>query len=434
MAIVSLFLAPFNIKKHISLLISHGEHLPLEFSSLFLFFSELCALLFIFLVVFYKRKELFSLLREGWFFILFGLVGIISACVSDVGLFSFVFAIHLCVAIFFLCCIATVVRDNVVSVRDIIKVFAVNALIQSEVALLQFFHQSSLGLKILGEEVINEFTRGVAKIDTLGAIFYRSYGTVSHPNILGGILFVGLLAWIYLFVAPTKKQNTLFRAVTLIGLFITLAGLVVSFSRSAWIVSIIFCFICILVLFFKKNFKHAARELIIFTLVTSSMLLGIFGGVLVTRSAINSRDTAIQERVVYVTIAQKLISEYPFGVGIGNGITRAEREGLYDALGLTNTSTHQPVHNIYLLITEELGFLGGFIFVLAVFRIFFDRRKHLFTLDYLFPCLMALGLLCIGLVDHYMITSNVGRLLFFGILGIIMGLPRENDGKNGRHL
>jgi len=434
MAILIFFSIPFNIKKYISLLIQGETHFSLEFSSFFLFFSELLVLLFLFLVFFYKRKEILPIVKEGWFFLLLALVGCISISSSDSILFSVLSAIHIIIAILFLFGVATLFRADILSVRDIMKVFAVQAIIQTEIGLLQFFHQSSLGLKFLGEETIGELMRGIAKINSSGMIFLRSYGTLPHPNIFGGILFVGLMAWMYLFVVPSKRHGVFQRATALVGLFITTVGLVVSFSRSAWTVSMVAGVVCVLFLFFKKQLNHAARELILFYFVLFSLLVGIFGWLIIPRTTINQNDSAIQERVIYSRIAKTLIFEYPFGVGIGNGIVRAEQEGLYGANGLINPATHQPVHNIYLLIAEELGLLGLVLFLVAVFKIFIERRKNLFVIDYFFPSLIIIGLLCIGFFDHYIITSNVGRLMFFGVLGIIIGLPKTNDRKNGRHL
>ena len=434
MAILIFFFIPFNIKKYVDLLIPSGTHLSLEFSSFFLFFSELLVLIFLFLIFFYKRKEILLIIKEGWPFLLFVLVGFVSISSSDNILFGVLSAIHIGIAVLFLCSIAVLFRTNILSVRDVMKVFAINAIIQEEIGVLQFFQQVSLGLRFLGEETIGEFVRGIAKIDVPGMIFLRSYGTLPHPNIFGGILFVGLVAWMYLFITPSKKHGVFHRSIALVGLFITVAGLIVSFSRSAWIASVVMSVVCILFLFFKKQFKHAARELILFYFVIFSLLFGIFGWLIVPRASVGQNDSAIQERVIYSHIAETLIFEYPFGVGIGNSIIRAEQEGLYGANGLTNLATHQPVHNIYLLIVEELGLLGLILFLVALLKIFIERRKNLFMVDYFFPSFIIMGLLGIGFFDHYIITSNVGRLMFFGVLGIIIGLPKINDRKSGRHL
>ncbi|RJQ27783.1 O-antigen ligase domain-containing protein [Candidatus Parcubacteria bacterium] len=424
-AIIVFFLLPFNIKKYIGPLVPHAQNYSLEFSSIFLFVIELLVIAFIFIVFFYKKKELSLICRENWPFLVFSLLSFISVSVADNILLGVVFSFHILIAVLFMCCIGVLVRNHIISVRDIMKAFAVSALVQVEIALLQFLNQGSIGLRFLGEEVFNEFTRNIAKFNVFEALFLRPYGTLSHPNILGAVFVVGFIAWIYLFVAPSKRHGVAHRSVALIGLFFLALGLIVSFSRSAWFVSLFLYIICILFLFFKKQFKHTARELLIAGLVVGTTVFGIFGWAIVSRGTVEKTDSAIQERVIYSHIARSLINQYPFGVGVGNGIMSAEREGLYNTYKLTNLATHQPVHNIYLLVAEELGILGFIVFCFSIIKIIVERRKNLFLLDYFFPLLLITIFILTGFFDHYAITNNVGRLMFFGVLGIMIGLPRE---------
>jgi len=427
-AIISLFLIPLNIKKFIFPLISNIDYFPLELSSLFLYFSEIFIILFIFFVIFTKRKEFLSIVKFAWPLCLFIVLSLVSVLVSDVRVLSFISCVHLFIAILFSFTIATLVRSKIVLVRDVMKVFAISALLQAEIAILQFINQGSIGLNIFGEETINALTRNIAKVEAFGSIFIRSYGTFSHPNILGGFLVVGIIAWIYLFVSPSKQHGVFHRAVSLIGLFVVLLGLVFSFSRSAWIIAIISFILCITLLFRKKEYKHAARELVLSGMVFGLIIFGMVGWALVSRGNIKN-DSAINERSIYAHIAIDMTNDYPFGVGIGNGIIRAEQEGRYDAYGLTNKTTHQPVHNIYLLLTEELGVVGIIVFIFFIGHLFFVEKQKTHLPDISFLVIMFFSLLFIGLFDHYLLTLNTGRLMFFSILGIMVGLSINKEQK-----
>jgi len=424
MAILSIFLIPFNIKKFVALLISDGGHFSLELSSVFLYLSEIFSILFILFVVFTKRKEFLLSCRLFWpLFLLLG-ISVISITVSDSLLLSIVSFAHLFFITFFAVAIATVIRSQILLVRDVMKVFAVSSLLQAEIAILQFINQGSIGLSLFGEETINALTTNIAKIEALGSIFVRSYGTFPHPNILGGFLVLGIVAWVYLFVSPSKRHGVFHRATSLIGLFVVLLGLVFSFSRSAWIAALISLVSCVVVLFHKKGYTHAARELILSSMIFGLLLFGMVGWALVSRGNTHN-DPAINERNVYSRIAVDMVSEYPFGVGVGNGMIRAEQEGRYEAYGLTNKATHQPVHNIYLLIAEELGVVGIIVFLFFIGNLFIIKKQKTHLLDVSFLFIIFISLLFIGLFDHYLLTLNGGRLMFFSILGIIAGLSQR---------
>ena len=425
LGIIIFFLLPFNIKKYVGLLALGLQNYSLEFFNLFLYFTELLVLVFVVSVFFYKRKEFIALCKENWLFFVFFLTTLVSVSIADNAILALISAGHIFVGVLFMCGVGVLIRDHVISVRDIIKAIAVSGIIQVEIALLQFLNQKSLGLHLLGEEMVNGFTRNVAKINIFEMIFLRPYGTVAHPNILGGILVVSFFAWVYLFVAPSKRHGVLHRSISLIGLFLVSLGVAVSFSRSAWFALFFLIFLCLVFLFAKKHFRHAARELLMFNLFIGFTILGIFGWAIIPRSAVDVRDTAVNERAIYSNIAYSLITKYPFGVGAGNSVLRAEQEDMYSVRGLSGVTTHQPVHNIFLLLAEEVGVLGCLIFLISIIKTIIERRKNMVFLDYFFPFLFILVFFVTGLFDHYALTSNVGRLMFFGVLGIMGGLPKK---------
>jgi O-antigen ligase len=98
-----------------------------------------------------------------------------------------------------------------------------------------------------------------------------------------------------------------------------------------------------------------------------------------------------------------------FGVGLGNFLV-----ALPSSLPSRAIYFLQPVHNIYLLLLSEIGIVG--IGVLGwVLRSISWSKKYILSS----PITASLvGLLLLGLVDHYVLTLQQGRLLLTVLLGL----------------
>jgi hypothetical protein len=81
--------------------------------------------------------------------------------------------------------------------RAAIVAVAVMAVLQSIVGILQFSHQESIGLQMLGEPILSSYVGGVSTIEIGGGRILRAYGTFPHPNILAGFLALGLVSLAY---------------------------------------------------------------------------------------------------------------------------------------------------------------------------------------------------------------------------------------------
>jgi O-antigen ligase len=134
--------------------------------------------------------------------------------------------------------------------------------IQVIISVAQYYKQSSLSLKWLGEPILSPDLAGVAKIVLDGEKIIRAYGTFSHPNVLAGFLLMSLFISFYLLFFTKIKQNWQFLA--LIGLIsVQFLAFILTFSRTAWLASLfsLFCFIIIyysILLIFSKKLKDKA--------------------------------------------------------------------------------------------------------------------------------------------------------------------------------
>ncbi|MBI4050716.1 MAG: hypothetical protein HY396_01945, partial [Candidatus Doudnabacteria bacterium] len=84
---------------------------------------------------------------------------------------------------------------------------------------------------------------------------------------------------------------------------------------------------------------------------------------------------------------------------------------------------HQPVHNIYFLITAESGILALLVFVTILYYIVRRAVAHALAGRHAvlnFTLLIVLGgFLFIGLFDHYLWTIQQGSLIFWLTLGFL---------------
>jgi len=101
---------------------------------------------------------------------------------------------------------------------------------QSLVGVGQFIAQRDLGLRWLGEMVLNPAASGASVLEGPARIL-RAYGLMRHPNALGAILPLSLLAAVSLWARSAGR----WRLVWLALIVLDTAGLVVSFSRAGWL-------------------------------------------------------------------------------------------------------------------------------------------------------------------------------------------------------
>lgn len=255
---------------------------------------------------------------------------------------------------------------------------------------------------------LNPSMRGVSVVELAdGVRWLRVYGTLPHPNVLGGctLLFLSGPAALYL----TDQKHRPWALVLLVG---GAALLVLTFSRSVWL-GLGVAGLVIALRYRQFPLKRlAATGLATLTglLVTAVPLQRL----ILTRAGADSVGTETFSnagRVWLMEQAFRLIRDHPItGVGVGIFIVESALRTPYGYFV-------EPVHNVPLLIVAELGLPGaligvglGVLILLRVWRAT-QPRAILFSA-------MLLGLLCISFFDHYLWTLAPGRML----LGLALGL------------
>jgi O-antigen ligase len=406
-----------------------------QYGTILFYLTDLLLIfLFILSILSFRKNLSFSLKRKRspliaiiFWFILFSFASVFWSPDKELALYSFIKLIS-AIAIFF------IVINIKINWKKVFLVLLFSALIQSSLGLYQFLNQDTFNNSYLGLSEYSPGELGVSVIETPGRRWLRAYGGFTHPNILGGYLAITLLMSLY-FYSKRKIhsfKDLLLNILILISLNILFAGLIVSFSRSAWLIFIL-SFISFFIFSLLKKKKLITLNLIKILslfLMISFLFYSLAPYLFKTRLGLISRleTKSIEERIDYTTQAKSLIKDNLFfGTGIGN-YTLANHEKLNNN---QPAWYYQPVHNVYLLILAELGLVGLILFLfIAVYPFFIFIKKKFFNLKNIILFLSFLSLFIIMLFDHYLWTSHFGLLFFWLILGLFVKTINSIDKNN----
>ncbi len=262
------------------------------------------------------------------------------------------------------------------------------------------------------------------------------------------ILLIGTLTIVtfaLIFFAPTKKIRML--AIAQYG--ILLLGFVLTFTRSAWLTSVIATLI-VLAVVANRNRQIAAYLLVLFTplmlgvaLVLTTVSASTFenyglGGSLIARvlSIFDVEETAgsdsLQWRVYENTEAVRSISERPiFGVGLGNQyrpitIIQGEAAGHRTTDDITRLTRY--IHNSFLSMAVKMG-VPVLVFFLTIYGIFILKA---WNLQQLLPNgmhksivlgVIAIFIPCLFWAQFFSLYTESNHIIsiamFMGIVGVI---------------
>ncbi len=315
--------------------------------------------------------------------------------------------------------------------NKVVFIFTVAGLVQAILAIWQFFSQSIIANKWFGLSAHDPGTLGDLVIETSSGRWLRAYGSFPHPNMLAGFLVICLLLAIVtlVFYFSKKIYLTWQKMFIWLSLLLMYFALILTFSRSAWLVFLLCFLIFIAITIWQKNkfyflvLLKIGLILVLLTLVTFFILPDVWK-TRITGGRLEQMST--EQRGIYSEEAANLFKNNWYqGVGLGN-FTQATHQ-------LNNNKEawdYQPVHNIYYLSVIEIGILGGLL--LGVLFVWFGYvfYKFVFYLKFENLWLIGIGLamlsiFLIGLFDHYTWTLSSGILIFWLILGIFFKLSEH---------
>lgn len=241
-----------------------------------------------------------------------------------------------------------------------------------------------------------------------GMSWLRSYGLTFHPNVLGGYLMAALillLPWIHRRFA--QALGMLFAA-----------GLILTFSRSAWLGAAV-AFFFGLWWFLRQRIFPVRKMIPMFfaVIVVFSLAVVFFFPQIIARInpfASFSEFTSLSARGELIVIALNGILHDPLsGFGAGNFPVAMNQYPTLD-------SPHY-VHNVILLLAAETGLLSGILWLWLWIYPMMQLEPHLKQKD-VWPVVFiilwfAWGL--IGLWDSYPWALETGRLFSVTLLALV---------------
>ena len=253
--------------------------------------------------------------------------------------------------------------------------------------------------------------RGASVVQlTNGSRVLRAYGTMPHPNILGGFVLLTLLGPASLFLFSERIN---YPALMLFSLGVVLLAL--TFSRSAWL-----GFLAFLSFLLLKSYpldRGRLSLLISVSVLTMALTISPLRELIFTRvsnAPVATEQLSTFGREWLNEQAQRMFYESPLsGVGIGSFILKLSTYAVEGAL-------IEPVHGIPLLVAAELGIPGLLLLSGAALAGAGGLLKAK-TPGSILASAILVGLGVIGLFDHYLWTLAPGRTMLGLALGLWMG-------------
>ena len=407
---ILLFLLPTQLGRHFFFDFSYVSGLRSDYLAPVLYVTDLLIFSILFTFFFIKHKKNIRK-KQTPLVIVYSLYLLFSIIFVPLNKWTAIYKFIKLTEFFLLGYVTVKIKPKIFHV---ISVLSIGSFYSSVVAIWQFIIQKSIGgyLWFMGERTFNSLTPGIALGSWGGRSFLRPYATFPHPNVLGGFLSLVLTYVIY---TLTNHYKVMKKTWLLFYMLVTILGvitLVITFSRLAWASFLVGVF-CLLILRKKDAYKWLQSKktfllIILYLIILSSVVILIF---------ISLNEKSIIERKELIQVALSMIASKPlFGVGLNNFIVQVKFYVPY----IKNTYLLQPVHNVYLLIFSELGFVGFFLTLLGISVLLLRSLK---SRQIVFISIVQLFFL--GMFDHYLFTLQQGMLLFTVIASLAF-LPEKN--------
>jgi len=308
-------------------------------------------------------------------------------------------------------------------------VIVLSGLAQSLLALYQFTSQQVYGSKWFGIATQYSSDFGVSVVDNGFRRWLRVYGGLPHPNILGGFLAVVLLVNVILYFELHKKfiatvsRNRIGLIFSLVFFIINFVGLLLTFSRSAWLGFftgfVILSFHYFIIKRSQETRTNILKFVFVIVVISGCFIWGLHEP-LSTRFNLDNRleSKSVSERINYNNDAWKIIkSNLLFGVGIKNyGLA------VHDEINSERSVyEYEPVHNVFLLVWAEIGIIGLSIVILLYCYIVKLLKRDFEMLS------LVIAMVVMMTFDHWWWSMGFGVYLFWLIIGLSLNKNINNS-------
>ena len=228
---------------------------------------------------------------------------------------------------------------------------------------LQIARGGRIGLQFLGEAPPDP--------DSDGSL-WRVMGTLGHPNKLATYIESLILLCLGAFLVEQKKY---LRYIAIAVFSLAMATLIMTGTRGAWIGFIVSFGVFI---FFSLRNKHINIKMVVKPAITAVLAMALivvaFSNMMSERLFGDDYGSAAS-RIPMFHIAVNIIAAHPIGgVGINNYQVKM-REYNDSVRAMRYTTIPRPVHNMYLLVAGETGFIGLSMMLLLLASLFATLLK-----------------------------------------------------------
>ena len=256
---------------------------------------------------------------------------------------------------------ALAVRDAVEGPRTLVGPVLVMVAVQGSIAIGQVLAGHSLGLGWLGEYQVDPSTSGAAIVGSVDGVRHlRAYGLTDHPNILGGLLAAALPIVGAALVDPAPMPGSRRWGIGVIAA-IGVAGLVVTFSRGAWLAEVAGAAagLAVLVLaaggdLLRRGMVVAAFGAVIALAVAWPLRAWVGSRLLLDSDRSTYEVRSLDERASLLDAGLQVAAAHPL---LGTGIGTAAEAIADEARPLAYAP--QPPHAVLVTAAVELGLIGG---------------------------------------------------------------------------
>ena len=285
--------------------------------------------------------------------------------------------------------------------------FVIGMLGQSLIAIMQIILQKNLNLPLVVEPALSPLLAGISKTIINGDVVIRAYGTFPHPNILAFAALMALLI-VYTTVFTRKQASIVYGLILVFAGFVDhylitsiqafviaiLTGLYIGYGKSIqfprWFTQLsIWALHSIILLTFSKLalILIIVLDAIYLTMSRNDKLFHveqfqnnmrsmgrivlrviIAGTLLITLIIPYTQIVAtISKRIYYIEDALQIITNNWFwGIGLGQYVANLPDVG-------REFWQYEPVHNIFLLIWSEIGFVGMALLITIIILEYYTR-------------------------------------------------------------
>ena len=333
------------------------------------------------------------------------IAGWVSVLGSEDSILSRYHAVRLTALLFFYLYLV----NEIHSPLWVIAPVSLGIMLQSMIALVQFFAQSSIGLQAFGEHVLDPARSGVSIVPLDGIRLLRAYGLSDHPNILGGCIAFGLV----LLLAATLYGKDRLPLLASSIFMISFPALLATFSRSAWIGLIVAGSFMVVGEALVRKWDSIKRGIVLGALSLCIAFPFLIQNDAAFQARVNSgdisQDDPMKERAFLMQAGNTLFVEHS-AIGVGLGAAPIAMKKRFEDFPLN----FQPPHYAVLNAAMETGVIGGIFYLLLSFIpviAFLSRWRSNINNAWLmgsFALLLAISV--VSLFDYYTWMYAPGRL------------------------